>query len=139
MVAYSFHPMFAEPIATLEKRQTVRGNRKRHALPGEPVQLYTGMRTRHCRKLLTPDPVCLDVRHIEIVVDAEWPFLLSSIAIEGVSLSLGEMEAFAWDDGFRAGAEGEAALFHMGQFWLSKHGCGTFEGVVIRWEPRSHA
>lgn len=137
MVAYSFHPMFSEPVATLVKRQTVRGNRKRHARPGELIQLYTGMRTRQCRKLLTPDPVCLDVRHIEIVIDAGWPFLLSSIAIEGVPLSLGEMEAFAWDDGFRASSDGEAALFQMGQFWLSKHGVGTFEGVVIRWEPAS--
>ena len=57
MVAYSFKSQFEEPIVAREKRQTVRGFRKRHARPGEPIQLYVGMRTRNCRKILTPDPI----------------------------------------------------------------------------------
>ncbi|MFB0874600.1 MULTISPECIES: hypothetical protein [unclassified Sphingobium] len=135
MVAYSFKAQFAGPIVALEKRQTVRGNRVRHARPGEPIQLYVAMRTKHCRKLLDRDPVCRDVRPIQIVVDRSWPFLISSIEIAGVSLRLGEMEAFAHQDGFRGASEGECALDAMGAFWLAEHGEGRFDGVVIRWEP----
>ena len=136
MVAYSFKAQFAEPIIALEKRQTVRGLRKRHALPGEAVQLYTAMRTRHCRKLLGHDPICKDVRRIDIIVDGSHPELIASIAIEGVALDDAGTEAFAWDDGFRPMADGSSARHHMGSFWLNSHGNGLFEGVVIRWEPR---
>ncbi|MGY0779836.1 S49 family peptidase [Azospirillum argentinense] len=78
MVAYSFRPRFIDPIlAGLEpgpllpgmKRQTIRGasGGKRHARPGELVQLYTGMRTRQCRKLgegrcVAAEPVTLLVK-----------------------------------------------------------------------------
>ncbi|MFY9350330.1 MAG: hypothetical protein WBL20_20495 [Sphingobium sp.] len=135
MVAYSFKAQFAGPIVALEKRQTVRGNRARHARPGEPIQLYTAMRTKHCRKLLDCDPICRDVRPIQIVVDRGWPLLIKSIEIEGVSLGLFDMDAFAYQDGFRAEKDGESALLAMGAFWLREHGEGGFDGVVIRWEP----
>lgn len=61
MVAYSFRQRFVAPIqvglGTIEhipgteyapKRQTIRANRKRHARPGEELQLYCGMRTKGC-------------------------------------------------------------------------------------------
>jgi hypothetical protein len=60
MVAYSFQKRFADAVlAGLEpgpwrpgmKRWTLRHDRRRHARPGEAVQLYTGMRTRSCRLL----------------------------------------------------------------------------------------
>lgn len=135
MVAYSFAPQFVEPVSTLKKRQTVRGNRKRHALPGEPVQLYAGMRTKYCRKLLTPDPICLDVRHISIGLDSRSTLLISSIEIEGVPLDFDEIEAFAVADGFGGPLAGGFARRRMGQFWLSKYEWARFDGVVIRWEP----
>lgn len=133
MVAYSFKAQFEEPIATGAKTQTVRGNRARHARPGEALQLYVAMRTRHCRKILTPDPVCIDVRDIEIVFD--WNIgLIARIDIEGVRLSAAEMLAFAIADGF--GSDFGSPLFHMGRFWRDNHGLEPFSGVVIRWEPR---
>jgi len=135
MVAYSFKAQFAEPIATLQKRQTVRGNRKRHARPGEAIQLYAVMRTRHCRKILTPDPVCLDVRPIGIVFDWNMSRLIKSIEIAGLRLSDEEIEAFAIADGF-GDLFGSAAI-RMGRFWLDNHGLAPFDGVVIRWEPRT--
>lgn len=64
MVAYSFHRMFAPDVEAMIKRQTVRAHRKRHARIGEPVQLYTGMRTKQCRKLVIPDPICHRVDEI---------------------------------------------------------------------------
>jgi len=136
MVAYSFKAQFEEPIATGAKTQTVRGNRARHARPGEALQLYVAMRTRHCRKILTPDPLCIDVRSIEIVVATYHPTIIKQIEIEGIPLSLEEMALFAIADGFGCEKPGACPLFRMGRFWLSTHGEGTFDGVVIRWEPR---
>lgn len=133
MVAYSFKSQFEEPIATLAKRQTVRGYRKRHARPGEPVQLYAAMRTRNCRKILMPDPICIDVRQITIRFDWNRLELIRSIEIEGLPLSPIEMDAFARADGFDA--EFGAPIVHMGRFWLDNHGLADFDGVVIRWEP----
>lgn len=135
MVAYSFKAQFAEPIATLTKRQTVRGNRARHARPGEAIQLYTGMRTKYCRKLLDRDPICLDVRPIHLHLDDACPNLIRSIIIDGDYLSHDEMEAFAVADGFGAGLADGWALRRMGHFWRREHQWNSFFGVVIRWEP----
>jgi hypothetical protein len=71
MVAYSFSKQFVEPSAADAlrhtgplcgpvllgtKKQTIRGDRTRHARPpsrarspGEQMQLYTPMRTKYCR------------------------------------------------------------------------------------------
>lgn len=63
MVAYSFQKRFLPKIvAGLEpgpwlpgmKRHTMRelrSGRSRHARPGETIQIYTAMRTRHCRQV----------------------------------------------------------------------------------------
>lgn len=135
MVAYSFKAQFEKPIAALDKRQTVRGDRKRHARPGEALQLFVGMRTKHCRKILTPDPICLDARHIAIEFDLAGSNWITSIEIDGIGLDDDEIEAFALADGF----EGKGlftARQRMGAFWRLHHGGQSFEGVVIRWEPR---
>lgn len=137
MVAYSFKAQFAEPIVTLAKRQTVRGYRKRHAQAGEAIQLYTAMRTRQCRKLLAIDPVCLDVRHIRIELSTSHPALIAGISIEGVSLDDQAIETFAVADGFGAGLAEGFARRRMGEFWHREYDWATFEGVVIRWEPRN--
>lgn len=134
MVAYSFKAQFAEPIVTLVKRQTVRGHRTRHALPGEPMQLYTAMRTKHCRKLLDTDPICLDVRSILIDLSPYHPLIIAGIAIDGVTLDDEEIEQFAVDDGFGSAADG-AARWRMGKFWDANHGHSEFDGIVLRWRP----
>lgn len=140
MVAYNFHPMFEPQIVDLSKQQTVRANRKRHARPGEPVQLYAGMRQRGCRKLLKPDPICLSVQRISIATSGLINEVVASIAVDGIPLDRDEIEAFARADGFapeRIQSEGCAtARENMGRFWLARHGVGHFEGVLIRWNPR---
>tara|TARA_R110000868_G_scaffold230335_2_gene483465 strand:+ start:4663 stop:5079 length:417 start_codon:yes stop_codon:yes gene_type:complete len=137
MVAYSFAPQFIEPVATLNKLQTVRGFRKRHALPGEAIQLYTAMRTKFCRKLVTPDPICRDVRHIRIALDTAHPLLISAIVVEGVALDDEEIEEFAEADGFGALLFDGWARRRMGQFWFKHHQWNIFEGVVIRWTTQN--
>lgn len=136
MVAYSFKAQFAEPIVTLAKRQTVRGVRKRHARPGEALQLYTGMRTRGCRKLLDRDPVCIDVRPIVIDLDVRHPHVIKAIRLDGIDLSDDEIEAFAVADGFGSGLVDGYARGLMGDFWAKTHDWNGFLGVVIRWEPQ---
>lgn len=137
MVAYSFAPQFVAPIEARTKLQTVRGHRRRHARPGEPIQLYTAMRTKQCRKIVDIDPVCIRVWDIRIAVDASERRVIGAITLEGALLDHAEMEAFAQADGFMADAEA-SALRRMGEFWLKAHAhLGTeflFEGVCIRWE-----
>ena len=65
MVAYNFQPEFIEPILSGRKTSTIRPNgKRRHARPGELVQLYTGMRTPDCVRLL--EAPCLRAIPIEI-------------------------------------------------------------------------
>ena len=130
MVAYSFAPQFIEPVSTLVKRQTVRAYRKRHARPGEALQLYSGMRTKHCRKLVDPDPICIDLRQIVIAHGAGQPLL---IELEGRFLRESEIEEFAIADGFGGSVSDGLAAQRMADFWLKTHGPRCFGGVVIRW------
>lgn len=146
MVAYSFARMFADQVSALTKRQTVRAHRWRHARPGEPVQLYTGMRTKHCRKLVAVDPVCIALLPIAIDVSDMVDELIASIEIAGRPLHRDEIEAFARADGFspewrprcqQALADVISARKAMGAFWQKTHGLGLFQGVIIKWEPLS--
>lgn len=144
MPAYSFKARFVAPIcvglgidilrvrglvipAGVEikpKRQTIRAHgKRRHARPGETVQLYRGMRTKQCFKI--GDARCIDVSNVIIWVTAD------AIAIERSKLLLGarEMAEFAQQDGFAGPAD-------MAAFWREEHpGIEKFEGVLIKWEP----
>lgn len=132
MVAYSFQAQFADSIADLTKRQTVRGYRKRHARPGEALQLYTGMRTKYCRKILPVDPVCLDLRHIVLAFAAD--DAVSQIELDGRMLCRDEVEAFAAADGF--GPVDGSARLRMGRFWNRAERLNSWAGVVVRWTPQ---
>src|SRR5579859_6979563 len=102
MVAYSFRPRFVaaikiglglpvqiedrDPESTtmlLPKRQTIRAvGDKRHAQPGEKIQLYTGMRTKHCRKI--GEAVCVSVQAIEFNVNQHsMPIMLDGALMVG--------------------------------------------------------
>lgn len=141
MVAYSFKPFFAPQIVLRLKRQTVRSDRPRHARPGEPVQLYQGMRTKHCRKILDRDPVCVDTLPIIIETSNLLPCFIASIEVGGCMLHRDEIETFASDDGFEPkhinglapGMSGKTARENMGAFWRASHAPGCFSGVVIKW------
>ncbi len=143
MVAYSFAPAFAPQVSLLDKLQTVRRQRARHARPGEPIQLYCGMRTASCRKLLTVDPVCVRVDDIVIAVTDLIEPKIASIEINGISLHRDEIEEFARADGFAPeringlaiDLVGKTARENMGLFWRARHGLGFFSGNVIHWKP----
>jgi hypothetical protein len=121
LVAYSFRPRFARPIADGTKGGTIRADRKRHARPGEELQLYAGMRTRQCRlirraRCLGVEPIALKLRgHPEIVLRGGVPILF-----RGASA----LDRFARFDGFRDFDE-------MAGFWDED----VFDGWHVRWLP----
>lgn len=124
MVAYSFNPRFVEPIRQGVKTQTIRANgRRRHARPGELLQLYTGMRTQHCRRIL-PDVPCLMVMAIEIAFRQGE---ITRVRVDGIPCL--DLDAFAIRDGF-------ADAVDMWSFWRDHHPEtleAGFYGVVIEW------
>lgn len=132
MVAYSFKARFVGPILAGTKAQTIRADRKRHARPGEALQLYTGMRTKHCR--LIARATCESVVPVRLTFHR----LLGPLIweIDGVELGCDAMDEFAAADGFGGG--GFPAL-DMAAFWVETHGEGSdqidFRGVLIRWAP----
>lgn len=122
MVAYSFKPRFEDAIREGWKTQTIRRARDRHARPGEMIQLYTGMRTAHCRKIC-PDVRCTEVMKILISFDGDGG--IDRIDTDGVPVR--DLDAFALRDGFRDADD-------MAEFWRSEHGpVGLWHGVLIEW------
>lgn len=123
MVAYSFKKQFAAPILDRTKGGTIRLDRKRHARPGEELQLYTGMRTKQCR--LITRQTCLDALPIAL-----------NFPVDAVLLSIRRhplkrfnlLDIFARFDGFPDWAALKA-------FWREEHGADLkpFSGNHIRW------
>ena len=126
MVAYSFQARFCEPIDLGTKGGTIRNGRKRHARPGEEMQLYTAMRTKHCR--LVARKTCLSTEPIELTFGVRPFFMLPSHPRKQAWWSSVARDAFAIFDGFRAWDEMEA-------FWRETHSAREFKGVHIRWLP----
>jgi hypothetical protein len=136
MVAYSFQRQFVVPIqqglgidnidlGVVPKRHTIRADRKRHARPGEELQLYRGMRTRGC--FLIGRARCTSISTITLVFRGE----AIGVWIDGTrtAASLRARNAFARSDGFNDWAG-------LVEFWKENHGpLGSWDGVIIRWEP----
>lgn len=132
MVAYSFKGQFEDPIRAGTKPQTMRNDRKRHARVGEEIQLYYGMRTKHCR--LIGRATCSAVTPVRI------DFKRCTVRIEGQPLIKGQMalDYFAVRDGFKDWAALRA-------FWVKEHRENTkkgeptrpllaWSGVLIEWK-----
>ncbi|GEP06862.1 hypothetical protein [Methylobacterium oxalidis] len=122
MVAYSFKKRFAAPILAGTKAQTIRADRKRHARLGELVQLFTGMRTKHCRRL--GEARCTEV--YSIALDLELGIVFAN---DGWIRTQEDLDAFARQDGFPYWSE-------LVAFWAAEHpGVSYFSGILIRWTP----
>lgn len=136
MVAYSFQKRFVEPIrwglgldipdgVLAPKRQTIRAEgKKRHARPGELIQLYYGLRTKHARRIGVAR--CTSVSGIRIQVG------LGIISVDDYPAIRddADLDAFAQLDGF-------ADWPDMRQFWIDNHVGVQFTGLLIKWEPLS--
>lgn len=119
--AYNFTKRFAGLVESGQKRQTIRPyGERRHADVGDRIQLYTGMRTRACRKLLNPDPVCCACLAVEI---RRYKSGRRTLKVTGTgALDLGDV---AQADGF--GSTDELIDWIEGAYGL------PFDGVLIRW------
>lgn len=125
MVAYSFKAQFVEPIRTRRKQQTIRadrGGRSRHARPGEALQLYTAMRTKHCE--LIGRAICSAVAPILIRFDQPRLYVYPAI----VARTDRQLDHFAQLDGFTCWRS-------MCEFWKAAHGTlADFRGTIIYWQ-----
>jgi hypothetical protein len=139
MVAYSFQKRFVQAIRVglssvslsfdcPPKLQTIRPiGKRRHAGPGETLQLYSGMRTKHCFKI--GEGRCTRVRWITIWIGESIGVADLTVQVEDHGL-LGarELDSFAKNDGFDGWSD-------MAAFWRDTHGLGKFNGRLIEWEP----
>lgn len=131
MVAYSFKPSFIEPIRLLEKRQTIRLPRKRHARPGEPLQLFTGPRMQPTR---LGAAVCKGASQVRLDFRRDRVTLDDAIDIQGDEA----LDAFAIRDGFPpwgAAADLLRPWEFMSRWWRMTHPDNpVFAGVLIDWD-----
>lgn len=139
MVAYSFKGQFRAPIKAKTKRQTIRAvGKRRHAKPGDELQLYVGMRTPRCE--LVKRTICKSAADIRIVFDGEF-YLGTRRGVMAVAENCDAvfiaggvehttrraLNAFARRDGFRDWNE-------LREFWRHNHpGINDFKGVLIQW------
>lgn len=120
MVALNFQAQFAPAVAALQKRQTIRLTFRGKV--GSLLQLYTGQRTRVCRKLVEPDPVCTMAMYVGLTA--------RGVTLGDVSRCPGNIDEFARQDGF----ENYAAMWR----WFSeRYMTNSFTGVLIQWAPQS--
>jgi hypothetical protein len=130
MVAYSFNKGFVAPIRAGTKRQTIRLPRKRHARPGEELQLFTGMRTKRCE--LIGRATCTGVHDVRL------DFVAGTVTIDdGLMLVLpADLDEFALRDGFQPRVDTARRPWpFMRAWWRQIHpGLDVFNGVLIRWE-----
>jgi len=116
MVAINF-TVFIDKILSRRKKQTIRKTNRFE--PGDRLQIYTGMRTKECRKLgeatcTDVTPITLDGNHIILGPDDDYTIL-----------SPPNREEFARADGF----EDFAA---MRRFFENTYGY-PFRGYLIKW------
>lgn len=117
MVAFSFSPEFAGPVSARVKKQTIRQTRR--AKVGDRIQLYTGMRTSNCVKLVADDPVCTYVGYVHINP--------KGLTVGDTSKSPRDIDEFARLDGFKDYAA-------MLAWFQGRYGQPSFIGYLHRWE-----
>lgn len=129
MVALSFKSAFVDDIEEGRKRRTIRQVRKAgNPVPGKPLQLYTGMRTKACEKI--KDAVCTRVR--PVVIEH------TGITLEGRRLYAGDAPAYQGGvdpehyDGDFARADGFDCFGDMAEFFEKEYGL-PFAGQLIEW------
>jgi hypothetical protein len=125
MVAYSFQPQFVPKLQAGEKSQTIRAvGRKRHARPGEMVQIYTGMRTKHCQKLFQSE--CLSTSAVLIFPDR-------TVQVDDRTLDEQEKADLAVADGF---TDFDQFMEFFGQNFSHRDKAENipFDGILVKWQ-----
>ena len=115
MVALNFQPQFADDVAAGRKTQTIR--RSARAQAGQVLQLYTGQRTKACRKLA--DAVCIDCGYVGLTE--------RGISLWDASRYPRNKDDFARADGFENYAT-------MWKWFSERYKTNSFTGYIIRWK-----
>lgn len=131
MSALNFMAQFADDVEEGRKRRSIRAPRKNGRDPkaGDQLQLYTGMRSKACRKLR--DAKCTRVRRVEISH--------MGVKIDGRQLYAGYAPAYQGGpdperyDGDFAHADGFECFGDMADFFEREHGL-PFVGNLIEWQ-----
>lgn len=127
MVALNFQKQFAEDVELGDKRQTMRLTAR--CKRGDHLQLYTGQRTKACRKL--GDAICTRVRPVSIYqtyMELDGKQLIAGDAVRGEDED--RDNDFAKKDGFSGFTE-------MAEWFEKQYKKLPFHGFVIQWaEPR---
>lgn len=114
MIAINFSPEFVDDILSGKKRQTIR--RTLRCKIGDSLQLYTGQRTKACRKIA--DAVCTDTDYC---------------AIRPEYITFGDADKHPSADEF-ARADGFVDYADMVKWFQTKYDQRCFIGHVIKWE-----
>lgn len=123
MIAINFKAKFADAVATGKKTQTIRKTNRFKV--GDTLQLYTGQRTKACRKL--GEAVVIHV--CKVIISEDWIETSSSAGTIdfGAEDTQEALNAFAQKDGFKDFEE-------MKAFFVAQYGDLPFEGYLIQWE-----
>ena len=114
MPSLSFQAQFAPKVESGAKRCSIRAKRKHPIKVGDTLFLYTGMRTKACRKLR------------QAACTATTPIVIDGIRVftNGQELTGNQVNRLAIDDGFPT----------LQAFWAFFHKTdGHFEGDLIEW------
>jgi hypothetical protein len=114
MVAINFSSQFADAVAAGRKTQTIRQTARARA--GDALQLYTGQRTKDCRKLA--DAVCVDCTYVGLRA--------SGVTLGDTKRFPGDIDDFARQDGFEDYAS-------MWKWFSERYKTNSFTGHIIRW------
>lgn len=128
MNCFSFQTRFVEPILAGTKDQTIRAPRRVPPKIGGTMHLFTGMRTKACKRIATV--TCTEILKIEISPFYFGGFVQLRAANDETTILLRQrqLQAFARRDGFVSWQE-------MCAFWQETHGALLFQGEVYRWWP----
>ena len=115
MPAINFKKQFAKLVKTGQKRQTIRPLRKYPIKPGDKLYLYTGLRTKQCKKIKEAE--CFGT----------WPIIIKvgRIIFDGRDLGMLGMADIIKRDGFQQSKD----FFN---FFEKQYGL-PFMGRLIRW------
>lgn len=127
MVAYSFKPSFVPLIVSGIKQQTIRLPRKRHARPGEDLQLFHGPRMRPVR---IGGSICLSTSDVRLDFKRDTVLIGQVAELQGDD----QLNAFATRDGFGNSHSGIPPWEFMARWWSITHpDQPIFAGVLIDW------
>ncbi len=123
MPAYNFKKQFAAAVESGTKTTTIRPPRKRTTRVGDILYLYTGQRTKQCRKL--GEAECISVSPIDI--------LWSDMEEKSAMVRLNEGPAHLIELILLAHADGFSCVSEFLWFFIRQYGL-PFHGELICWK-----